>query len=360
MNRRKSVVLAVLAAAVAAPTAWAAAIKWLTIPLGSYAFGHLAAPSAVVARADADAVGFECGKPSACSNEQPPRGEGCGCIDVLPQGPTSLDVARDGAVWLFDGVRHRLLAWQHGRLVRTVVLPPDVRDSDFVVGRTGTIYAFGGNVPHRPYLRLYALSSSGRVRWRAPTTVASSQARLLLAWDGSVYAVGPSASPTWTPLTKPTGRPLPLAAQRRRSSKLQPLDGRLRLLTTQPSPHELHFALVDRARTVVRAWRVTSRTSVGVARVAGTLLGDDLVVGVEVSQQVGKTFRWETVVLRLGATGRAERRLALDARAVWDPDGTTARTALRIGPDRRLYQLRTDPKIGVRIARYSLGSGARP
>ena len=355
MSRRKSfAAVIVLLAAVAAPATSAAPIKWLTIPLGSHAFGHLATPDAIVARAGADAVGFECGKPSACATEQPPRGEGCGCIDVLPQGPTALDVAPDGSVWLFDGVKHRLLAWRRGRLVRAVALPPDVRDSDFVVGRSGTIYVFGNRAT------LYGLTSSGRVRWQARTTVASPQARLLLAWDGSVYAVGPSATPTWTPLTSPTGRPLPVAAQRRRSSKLQPLDAEFRLLTTQPSPHEVHFALVDRAGTVVRAWRVTSRTNLGFARLAGTLLGEDLVVGVDVSQQTGTTFRWRTLVLRLGATGGTKRRLALEPRAVWDPDGTTARTTLRVGPDRRLYQLRTDPRSGVRIARYRFGSGARP
>jgi hypothetical protein len=357
MNGRKTILVALLAVATlvaAGQPAYGSPIKWLTVQLGTHPFGHLRAPDAVVARGGADAVGFECGKPSACSAQAPAPSDSCGCIDVLPQGPTSFDIGRDGSVWVFDGVKHRLVAWRSGRIARTVTLPRDVGDSDFVLGREGTVYVFGGNVPHRPYLTMYALTSSGRVRWKAATTVASSQARLALAGDGSVYSVGPSATPTWTPLTTPAGRPLTLATQRRRSSRLQPLARGLRVLTTQVSSHEVHFALVDGHHTVVRAWRVTSRTSLGLTRLVPALVGDDLVVAVEVSQQVGKAFRMEDVVLRLTSSGGTRVRFSLDARAVWDPDGTTARTTLRVAADGRLYQLRTSPTTGVSVARYSL------
>lgn len=357
MSARRAFAVAVVLAAVAVSVQPAAAspIKWLAVQLGTHTFGHLSAPDAVVARAGADDVGFECGKPSACAGEQSPAGEGCGCIDVLPQGPTAFDVRRDGSVWVFDGVKHRLLAWQRGRPAGSVPLPADVRDSDVVLDRNGTIYVFGGNVPHRPYLTLYALTRSGRIRWHAPTTVGSSQARLVLGWDGAVYAVGPSATPTWTPLTTSSGRPLTLAAQRRRSGKLQPLARDVRLLTTQVSPHEVHFALVDRTHIVLRAWRVTSRTNLALGRLLPALVGGDLVVGLDVTRQAGTVFRWETLILRLAPSGGTRLRLALDARAVWDPDGTTARTTIRIGADGRLYQLRTDPKTGVRVTRFSLG-----
>jgi hypothetical protein len=352
MNRRSTVLLLLLIGAIAAFARPAAAspIRWLAVNLGVHTFGHLSAPQAVVARASADDVGFECGKPSACAAQAPPSGGGCGCIDVLPQGPTAVDVARDGSVWLLDGVKHRLLAWQRGRPVRSVALPTDVGDSDFVVGRDGTIYVFGGNVHGRPYLTMYALTRAGRVRWQAPTTVGSSQARLMLAWDGTVYSVGPSATPTWTPLTTPNGRPLSLAVQRRRSSHLQPLARDLRLSTTQVSEREIHFALVDGAKRVVRAWRVTSRTSLEVGRVVPTLAGADLVVGVGVYRGT----KSETLILRLGSSGATRLRLTLAGRAVWDPDGTTARSTLRIAADGRIYQLRTDPAKGVTVARYSL------
>lgn len=355
MNARRAVVvafLALVAAAIVQPAA-ATPIKWLAVNLGAHRFGHLSAPAGIVARTGPDGVGFECGKPSACPSQEPPPAGGCGCIDVLPQGPTSFAIGPDGSTWLFDGIKHRLLVWQRGRAAkpaRSVPLPANVGDSDFAIGRDGTIYVFGNNVPHRPYLWLFALGRNGSMRWRAASTIGSSQARLLIGPDGSLYAVGPSASPTWTPLTTPAGRPLSLAAQRRRSSHLQPVTRNLRLSTTQVSQREVHFALVDNAHTVVRAWRVTSRTSLEVGDLVPIAVGGDVVVGLGVYQGT----KSETMVLRLGASGAPRVRLALDARAVWDPDGTTARTTLRIGADGRLYQLRTDPKTGVSVARYSL------
>jgi hypothetical protein len=357
MNRRiAALVLLLIGGAIAfARPAAGSPIKWLAVNLGVHSFGHVSAPDAVVARAGVGAVGFECGKPSACAAAEPPPAGGCGCIDVLPQGPTAFDIGPDGSVWLFDGVKHRLLVWRRGHTsapARAVPLPADVHDSDLAVGRDGTVYVFGNNVPHRPYLWLLALRGNGSVRWKVATTVTSSQARLLIGPGGALYAVGPSASPTWTPLTTPGGRPLPLAAQRRGSSKLQPLTSELRLLRTQLSDHEVHFALVDRSHRVVRAWRVRSRTSVSPGPLIAELRGGDLVVGLDVTAP-GKTFRWEHLVLRLRSTGGVGR-LTLDGRAVWDPDGTTARTTLRVAGDGRLYQLRTDPAKGVTVAAYSI------
>jgi hypothetical protein len=359
MNARRvaAIVLLLIATGVVVRPAVASPIRWLTVQLGTHRFGHANAPEAIVARAAADDVGFECGKPSACSAQEPPPGGSCGCIDVLPQGPTSFALGRKGSIWLFDGVRHRLLEWRRGRpaaAARAVPLPTDVRDSDLAIGRDGTIYLFGNNVPHRPYLWLFALRRSGALRWKAATTVGSSQARLMIGPDGALYAVGPSASATWTPLTTSTGRPLPLAAQRRRSSHLQPLTESLRLLQTQVSDHEAHFALVDRSHRVLRAWRVRSRTAFSPAPLVSALVGDDLVVGIDMTS-TGKPLRWERLVLRLGSSGGVRQQLVLDGHAVWDPDGTTARTTLRLGADGRLYELRTDPAKGLTIATYALG-----
>jgi hypothetical protein len=359
MNARRTaaVVLLVIATGALIQPAAASPIRWLGVQLDTHRFGHLTAPDAIVARAGPGDVGFECGKPSACTPAEGPSPGGCGCIDSLPQGPTSFDIDRDGSIWLFDGVKHRLLVWQRGRAAkptRSVPLPANVGDSDFAIGRDGTIYVFGNNVPHRPYLWLFALTRTGVVRWKAATTVGSNQAQLLIGPDGTAYAVGRAASPTWTPLTTPAGRPLPLAVQRRRSGPLQPLTSDLRLLATQPSEHEVHLALIDRAHRVVRAWRIRSRTALGFAHVAPALVGGDLVVVLDAFQQA-KPFRSEHLVLRLGATGTVGGRLTLDARATWDPDGTTARTTLGVGADGRFYELRTDPVKGITIARYSLG-----
>lgn len=359
MNARRAAIILVLAAIAAAAVhpASAASIRWLRIDLGTHRFGHLTRPDAVVARAGKSVVGFECGKPSMCPGAQPsPDGDGCGCIDTLGQGPTGLDVTADGTVWVFDGVKHRLLAWRPGRRAapaRSVRLPADVRDSDFVVGRDGTIFAFGGNVSGRPYLWLYALRQTGSIRWKAQSTIGSSQARLLLAPNGSVFAAGPGAAPTWTQLTTPAGRPLALAGQRARSGPLQPLGDGLRLSTTILSSHEVHFALIDVSHRVVRAWRVTSRTTIEPGRISASLVGGDLVVALSLTRG-GTPFRWENVVLRLTADGRIRSRLVLDPQTVWDPDGSTARSTARISPDGRLYQLRTDPTKGVTVTRSRL------
>jgi hypothetical protein len=346
--------LAVLVAGAVIQPAGATPIKWLAVQLGVHQFGRLGSPDGVVARAGPKGVGFECGKPSACTSSQEGSPEsGCGCIDVLAQGPTSFDVARNGSVWLFDGVNHRLLVWQRGSLRpgRTVHLPADVGASDFALGRDGTIYVFGNHVHGKPYFMMYALTPTGRVRWNAPTTVGS-QAHLRVGPDGTVYAVGASERAAWTPLTTPSGRPLPLAQQRRKSSLLQPLSGTVRLLVTQLSDHEIHFALIDQAHKVIRAWRVTSKTPVAFAsrELSPALVGGDLVVAVDVS----RLTKWEHEILRLSPSGMRQR-IDLDAHAVWDPDGSTVATPLRIAPDGRLYQLRTNPKTGMSIARYSLG-----
>ena len=59
--------------------------------------------------------------------------------------------------------------------------------------------------------------------------------------------------------------------------------------------------------------------------------------------------------MRLSPTGM-RKRFSLDAKTVWGDNGDQPVAALRIGSDGRLYQLRTNPKTGASIARYSLGA----
>ena len=131
----------------------------------------------------------------------------------------------------------------------------------------------------------------------------------------------------------------------------QPLAGGVHLIASQLGAHEAHFALVDRSHKVVRAWRVRSRSRLTLDSRALTpaLLQGDLVVQLDFSRGA----KVEHQVLRLTKTG-VGKSLALDARAVWGDDGTASVTALRVAPDGRLYQLRTNPKTGASIARYSL------
>jgi hypothetical protein len=160
------------------------------------------------------------------------------------------------------------------------------------------------------------------------------------------------AGTKWTPVTTKNGRPLSLAEQRRRPSRYQPLPGGLRLGTTYLPSHEMRFSLIDRADQVVRAWRVTSQTELWSGRATPALVGGDLVVPLDITQQTQTDYLLEHLVLRLGATGETRKAVALDADVVW---GDEPITELRVGPEGRLYQLRTDRTTGVSIVRYSLG-----
>jgi hypothetical protein len=337
--------LAAVVAGIALATAGASPIKWVPVALGTHTFGHVRAPEAVVVKAGTNQVGFK------------KRGGNCGCLDG-PQGPMLFDVAQD-SIWVLDVLDHRLLAWKSGRPmhpVRALALPKlDIRD--FAVGRDGTIYLYA--VYAEPPAgdsgaNLWALTPSGRVRWRVRARTGSA---LRLGPGGALYSVGASKRnpAAWTPLTTPAGRPLSLAAQRRGSVSGQPLAGGIHLVMSQVGMHEVHFALVNRSQKVVRAWRITSKTPLELAQreLTPKLVGDDLVVAVDVSRQL----KSEHVVMRLSATG-TRARYSLDAKAVWGDDGAEPITALRVGPDGKLYQLRTNPTTGLTIARYSLGGAA--
>jgi hypothetical protein len=340
MNARRALALAVgLLTLAAIQSAAATPTKQAIVALGAHRFGELRAPDATVARAGPNEVRFS--KPM-------PKG-GCGCGDG-PAGPMVFHVARDGSTWVLDGLAHRLLVWRAGhagRLARTVRLPRNLWPRDFALAPDGTIYLDAG--------KLYALTPAGRVRWSARTTIAIGNSRLLMGDDGILYTNSAGNPPPvmWTPLTTSAGRPLSLSAQRRRMSPLQPLSGGLRLRTQWRSNHDVRFATVDRRNRVVAAWRVTSRTLMNAMRAWPALVGGDLVMPLDVSRQSGKTFLWEHLILRLAPGGGVRQRFALDARAVWrDSD---ASIPLEVSTDGNLYQLRTNPRTGVRVTAYSLG-----
>ena len=338
--------LAALLAGIALGTAIASPIKWIPVQLGSHTFGHLRPPEAFVARAGPNQVGFKKGR------------ENCGCLDG-PQGPMLFDVGRNGSIWVLDILNHRLLGWKPGQTARPahrLALPKlDIRD--FALGRDGTIYLYA--VYAEPPVgdsgaNLWALTPSGKVRWRAHAMTGNA---LRLGPNGALYSIGASKHDpaAWTPLTTPAGRPLSLAAQRRRTRPFQPLAGGMHLVLTALGVDEVHFALVDRSHHVVRAWRIRSKTPLAPAARALTpvLVGGDLVAALDVSRQAKGDFRSEHLVMRLSPSGTRDR-FSLDAKAVWGDDGVAPITALRIGSDGRLYQLRTNPKTGLRIASYTL------
>jgi hypothetical protein len=235
---------------------------------------------------------------------------------------------------------------------RSVPLPRKLNVTDFALGPAGMIYLYATDHIGPGHSNLYALTRTGRPMWKAP---AHGNAPLRMGPDGALYTpfgfpLPDQVRAAWTPLTTPAGRPLPLAVQRRRTSPFQPLPGGLRLVTTQPSSHETRFGLVDRTDRLVRAWSVTSRTELYPLTATAEVVGGDLVVVADVS----RPNKWEHLVLRLAPTGGTAHQLALDAHALWGSLDVPA-TPLRIGPDGRVYQLRTNPTTGASIARYSLG-----
>lgn len=336
------VALCILLAGISIGTAAASPIKWVSVSLGTHQFGRLRTPDAVVAHAGPTEVGFK------------KRGTGCGCMDG-PAGPVLFDVARNGSIWLFDVLNHRFLVWRPGHAAHphSIKLKGlDVRD--FVLGRDGTIYLNAVYV--KPPAgdsgaNLWALSPNGKVLWRARALMGNA---LRMGPNGALYSVGVKRASVWTPLTTSAGRPLALAQQRRGTTQSQPLAGGMHLIANQLSPHEVHFALIDRVGKVARAWRLTGRTRLALTPgvLTPAVVGGELVVEIDVSSRAGKLT--EHMILRLGPSGAIGKRFSLAANAVCCYDETGASTPLRIGFDGRLYQLRTDPKTGARIARYSL------
>jgi hypothetical protein len=337
--------LALLLGGAVQPAAASSSVP-VSVALGAHRFGHLRAPDSIVAHADPSAVGFF----------QPPEGQ-----DGVAFGPWSFDVTQDGSIWLLDEVKHRLLGWRPGqpdRPARSVGLPPDPleRVADFAVAPDRSIYAtyVPPPGPGPKTLRLAKLTPDGKVLWTAPTTVEIFNAQLRIGPDDALYVSGGhDGTHDWTPLTTTAGRPLSLADQRRGTSAQQPLPGGLRLAASSPSNSERRFTLTDEGGRVVRAWRVTSQDDLGAATATPALVGGDPVVVIEISKETKKEFLYEYQVLRLARTGGTSVRFALapEGRVVF---GDTPITGVRIGPDGRLYQLRTSRTGGVDIARYSL------
>jgi hypothetical protein len=236
-------------------------------------------------------------------------------------------------------------------------LDPLERIADFAIAPDHTIYAtyVPPPGPGPKTLRLCKLTAGGRVLWTAPTTDEIFNAQLRIGPDNALYVVGGYGEGTgWTPLTTPAGRALPLADQHRRTSPSQPLPGGLRLTATHPATDgEWRFTLEDQAGQALRGWRVTSQTGLGTLGATPALVGGDPVVVLDVSKQTKSTFLYEYEVLRLARAGGTSLRFAITpaSRAVW---GDAPITGVRVGPDGQLYQLRTSPTAGVRVARYAL------
>jgi len=327
----------------------------LAVRLGVHHFGRFATPEAVVARARPDEVGWQ--------------------KDGDPFGPQTFLVARDGSVWLHDGLEQRLLVWQRGRpeaIARTVPMPFFAADNDVALARDGTLYVTGGEgTGVNFHALLFKLSATGQILWheRLASDIRDTGAFLvgansLLRFgpDGTLFLLAgmpglPGGERGWMPVATSAGRPVSLARQRAQTSwPAQPVAGALRLVSEvyvppggEGAPHEIRAALLDRRDRVVRAWRVTSRTAINFNYGTPELVGGDPVLLVDATAGTAPSFKWEYVALRLGPHGLASS-VSL-RRAVF---GDNLLADVRIGPDGKLYQLASSPSTGVTISRYGL------
>jgi hypothetical protein len=319
------------------------------VALGVHRFGHLATPTAVVARATATQVGWN----------RPTQG--------AAYGPWSFDVARDGTIWLLDRVTNRLVRWSAGQPTKPTYVPlPYKAPEDFAVAADGSLFVL--DKPAVPdHERLYALTETGTVRWFVDVEaldrdlahhVRTFNSPLRFGPDGTLYEVGGADIPGttdqtlwWTPLTTPAGAPLPVATMWDRRLAAQPLPGGNRLNALFTSQTAMTATITTSAGQVSNAWHITS-----VSPLAGNLtvpqwVAGSLVMSVDVfSSMSSSSPDIETIVLRLPATGGPVAMMSLSPRVTFGDTITT----LRVGPDGNLYQLRSDPSTGVSIARYTL------
>jgi hypothetical protein len=328
--------------------------KPAVIRLGTHQYGHIRQPNAVVARASADEVGWDISEEFAL-------------------GPQTLNVARDGSVWLQDSFSSRLLGWNPGQpdaFARAVPLPGDGGGGDFVFGRDGTIYATAPGFPgYDP--ALFHLGPTGAVLWSAKLPAALShvgQLALRVGPDGTVYCVvggeeskalgGQGDEWGWLPVATPNGKPLTVRSQIRRAIwGYEPLAGGKRLVSavytpprSEKGPKDVRYALVGRNGRVQHSWRIVSRTVIfpgGGPFFTPELVGGDPLVEFDVA----RPGQVEHVLLRLGPHG-AKARFSVPETLF---GMGTYYADLRIGFDGNLYRLSTSRTTGVEIDRYSLG-----
>ena len=329
----------VLGSLIASVAAGAGAVKPIIVQLGIHRFDRTSAGT-IVARATPDQVGW-----------QLPNG------DVGGFGPQTFLVGRDHSIWLDDGLNNRLLVYRAGSpktVARVVPLKFATADSEVALGPNGSIYTtrFLGSGAARDYrLVLDRQTAAGKLIWetKLPTIGGEFCGALRLGPGGTLFCVGPHE--TWMPVATAAGAPI-AAAERRRRAGPEPVAGGLYLVSHIFAPvgagHSAQFALVDRRGSVVRSWRIFSRSAIAGARTLD-VVGQEPVVALDFQNLKRRPVPWDYVVLRLGVHGTARVSLR---HAVY---GDNLLPDLRVGADGALYQLSSSPSTGVEISRYSLG-----
>jgi hypothetical protein len=332
--------LIVLGSLAVSLAAGAGLVKPIVVQLGIHRFDRTSTGKAV-ALATPDQVGW-----------QLPNG------DVGGFGPQTFLVGRDHSIWIDDGLNSRLLVYRAGSpktVARVVPLKFATADSEVALGPNGSIYTtrtLGKGSDHTYRLALDRQTPAGKLIWesRLPSVGQEFCGALRAGPGGTLYCVGPRE--TWIPVATPAGRPT--SATQRRMTGRQPVVGGLRLVSHIFAPvgasRSVSFTLLDRRGSIVRSWRIFSRSPITEARALDSV-GPDPVVVLDIQKLKSQPVQhvlWDYVVLRLGPRGAEPISLR---HAVY---GDNLLPDLRVGPDGALYQLGSSPTSGVVITRYAL------
>ncbi len=209
-------------------------------------------------------------------------------------GPSSFDVAADGAVTVLDQVNGRVERWSHAEVTRT-----DVKVSgglaDFALEPGGTMDVLEPPSRTSPAPVLRSLRADGTPRWSQRLSDRT-WAKLAVGPAGPTVQQQPSEQ--WLPVAE-HGAALGRTAQADRGRPGRPFANGREVLVERVGAGELRLAELA-GNAVVRAWRITSATPLGEVQLAEPV-GNRLVV-------VAKTYsddRSDYVALVLDRTGIA-------------------------------------------------------
>jgi hypothetical protein len=247
-------------------------------------------------------------------------------------GPSSFDVASDGAIVLLDGVNSRLERWARGR-VSAVGADLDGAVDDLAVAADGSAYVLDGR-GKPPLLR--HLGRDGRLLAAEPV-VERTWSQLRLGPDGPVVQQAPSEQ--WLRAAPGLGR----EAKARSGRAGRPLADGSEVVVLRVGVGELRLARVtaDRVRA---SWRILSDTPLGEVQLAEPI-GDGMVVVVKAYTDDEDEF----VVLVVDGRGVVRQFSAPSSQ--WATGAALARFRL-VGSS--LYRLGSDAD-GAFVDRYDLG-----
>ncbi len=230
------------------------------VALGPHSFGH-------VRHADARAV-------------EAPWGSGAGQLglagskDLGRFGPSAFDVDANGGIAVLDQVNGRLSRWNRGGVpVATTAVKVDRGLADLALEPDGTIDVLEPPSAEHHDPSLKSFRPNGSLRW-AQQLSDRTWAKLARGPSGPVVLQDPSEQ--WLPVAD-HGAPHDRGAQARAAHAGRPLGSGRELLVERVGSDELRIAETAGTATV-RAWRVTSATSIGEVQLAERLGARLLVV----------------------------------------------------------------------------------